>query len=301
MRRFESIGEFYRFRDQPPPRHPLISVLDVGKVTHLHPDEPESLTFDFYSIGIKRVANVRMRYGQEPYGQGAGIMSFVAPGQVIRLAIDRAQEIRQSGWVIYVHPDLLWGTPLAETIRQYDYWDYAANEALHVSDKEEERINELVRSIREESEATGDRFSSKILLSEFGSLLSYAERFYHRQFVSSERTDPAVLTRLEALLRNYFADGNLVARGLPTVKYVSGELHLSPKYLSGLLTALTGHSTQQHIHHTLIERAKEKLSTTDRSVSEIAYELGFEHLQSFSKLFKKKTQLSPSEFRQPFR
>jgi AraC-like DNA-binding protein len=198
--------------------------------------------------------------------------------------------------VIYIHPDFIWNTPLAKTIQQYDFWDYSLKETLFLSAKEEATILNIVLAIEQEYTSTIDRFSKQIIVSHVENLLHYADRFYHRQFLTREKANHEVLERVEALLQVYFNSNNLAERGLPTVHYVADSLHLSPKYLSSLLRVITGQNTQQHIHAKLIAKAKEKLSTTTSTVSEIAYELGFEHLQSFSKLFKAKTSLSPLEF-----
>jgi AraC-like DNA-binding protein len=194
----------------------------------------------------------------------------------------------------------LWNTPLAKTIKQYEYFGYAANEALHLSDREEALISGIAKNIEHEYQANIDRFSLPVIIAQLELLFTYADRFYQRQFITRKIASHEILTRMEALLNDYFASGALAKQGLPTVTYIADALHVSPNYLSGLLKNLTGQSTQQHLHDKLIGLAKEKLSTTTLSVSEIAYELGFEHLASFSKLFKAKTNLSPLEFRQSF-
>lgn len=301
MKHFKTISEFHQFRDLPKPQHPLISVIDVETVTHLHSDEPMNLILDFYSIAVKRMLNVKVKYGQQPFDFNEGIMSFMSPNQVFSIAIDKKdEEVKKSGWVIYIHPDFLWNTPLAKTIKQYDFWDYSLNEALFLSEKEEATINNIILNIQQEYYSNIDKFSKQIITSQIESLLNYADRFYQRQFITREKANHQILDRLEKLVSEYFNSDDLIKRGLPTVQYIAGQLNLSPKYLSSLLRVLTGQNTQQHIHDKLIEKAKEKLSTTNLSVSEIAYELGFEHLQSFSKLFKTKTKLSPLKFRQSF-
>lgn len=300
MKHFKSITEFHQFRELPKPEHPLISVIDVETVKHLHEEEPTNLVFDFYCIAVKRVSDLKVKYGQQPFDFNEGIMSMIAPNQVISLTLQKDEEIKQSGWVIYIHPDFLWNTPLAKTIKQYDFWDYSVNEALFLSEKEEATINNIIQNIQQEYHSKIDKFSKHIIISQIESLLSYADRFYNRQFITREKANHQILDRLEELLSGYFNSGDLIKRGLPTVGHIAEQLNLSPKYLSSLLRTVTGQNTQQHIHDKLIEKAKEKLSTTNLSVSEIAYDLGFEHLQSFSKLFKTKTRLSPVEFRQSF-
>ncbi|WP_375417590.1 helix-turn-helix domain-containing protein [uncultured Hymenobacter sp.] len=301
MRHFKTISEFHEFVQLPKPQHPLLSVVDVGTVPHRDGEEATSMVLDFYSISVKRMRNVNVKYGQHPFDFNEGIMSFMAPNQVFSIAVaDKGEEVEKSGWVIYIHPDFIWNTPLAKTIRQYDFWDYSLSEALFLSAKEEATITNIILAIEQEYNSAIDQFSKQIIVSHVESLLSYADRFYHRQFITREKANHQVIGRLEALLHEYFNSADLTERGLPTVRYVAEYLQLSPKYLSNLLRVLTGQNTQQHIHTKLLAKAKEKLSTTNLSVSEIAYELGFEHLQSFSKLFKTKTNLSPLEFRASF-
>lgn len=302
MKRFSTISEFLEYRHLPKPDHPLISVFKVEPVERIQIDEPQSWAYDFYAVALKRVGrsqDVKLKYGQQSYDYGDGIMSFVAPGQVLRLAIpDQVKLIKQSGWMLLIHPDFLWNTPLAQTIKQYDFWDYSVHEALFLSEKEEATLIGILQNIQHECQANIDKFSKNIIVSHIEALLNYSDRFYHRQFITREKAHHQVLEKMEQLLDNYFDDKN--REGLPTVGYIAEALNLSPKYLSSLLKALTGQNTQQHIHEKLIAKAKEKLSTTNLSVSEIAYELGFEHIQSFSKLFKSKTQMSPLEFRASF-
>jgi AraC-like DNA-binding protein len=301
MRRFRTISEFHEFAQLPKPQHPLLSVVDVGTVPPRNDGPDASLVLDFYTIAVKRMRNVQMKYGQHPFDFNEGVLSFMAPGQVFSLSVvNQAAEVEKSGWVVYLHPDFLWNTPLAKTIQQHDFWNYSLKEALFLSAKEEEVILGLVRAIEQEYASTIDQFSKPIIVSHLESLLQYADRFYHRQFLTREKANHEVLERLETLLHAYFTNDDLQEKGLPTVHYVADCLHLSPKYLSNLLRVLTGQNTQQHIHAQLIAKAKEKLSTTTLTVSEIAYGLGFEHLQSFSKLFKSKTSLSPLEFRASF-
>jgi AraC-like DNA-binding protein len=301
MRHFKTISEFHEFRDLPKPQHPLISMINVENVKHLHADEPMGLVFDFYSIAIKRTHNAKVKYGQQAFDFNEGIMSFMAPNQVFSIAIDNKNEdLKQSGWVIYIHPDFLWNTSLAKVIKRYDFWSYSLHEALFLSEKEETVINNIVQNIEQEYHGNIDKFSKQIIISQIETLLNYAERFYNRQFITREKSNYELLDRLEKLVGDYFNSDDLISRGLPTVQYIAEQLNLSPKYLSSLLRVQTGQGTQQFIHDKLIEKAKEKLSTTSLSVSEIAYELGFEHLQSFSKLFKTKTDQSPLEFRQSF-
>lgn len=299
--RIKSISEFHRLNKLPPPEHPLISVVDYALVAAAKMvNVPGAIVGDYYSVSVKRGLSGKMRYGQQEYDFDEGIMYFLAPGQVLQMTPAPEPDVQPSGWILLIHPDFLWNTPLAKTIKRYEYFDYSVHEALFLSDKEEATINDTIANIKQEYHANIDKFSQNIIISQIETLLNYAERYYNRQFITRKITNHQVLDRLEKILDDSFNNKNLVLKGLPTVQNIADNLNVSPKYLSSLLKVLTGLTAQQHIHEKLIEKAKEKLSTTDQSVSEIAYELGFEHPQSFSKLFKLKTRVSPLEFRQSF-
>lgn len=301
MKHCKTISELHQFWKLPPPQHPLISVVDIGDIGPLDSEEPITMALDFYAISVKRMQNVSVKYGQHPFDFNEGILYFTSPSQVFSVSTaNKDKEVKKSGWVINMHPDFIWNTPLAKTINHYDFWDYSLREALFLSAREEAAITNILVAIRQEYESNIDRFSKQIIVSQVEGLLHYADRFYHRQFITREKANHEVLERLEMLLHEYFDRVDLTETGLPTVRYVADCLHLSPKYLSNLLRVVTGQNTQQHIHARLIAKAKEKLSTTRLTVSEIAYELGFEHVPSFSKLFKAKTNLSPLAFRTSF-
>ena len=298
--RIKTISEFHQFRGLPKPEHPLISVIDYSTIRHSPENNQLSWVTDFYSISLKRTTNAKIKYGQQEYDFDEGVMFFMSPGQVFSIEIDKNAPPKHSGWILLVHPDFLWNTPLAKTIKQYEYFDYSVHEALFLSEKEETIVTGIIQNIKQEYHANIDKFSQQIIIAQLELLLNYADRFYHRQFITRKITNHKILSRLEDMLADYFNSDEILKKGLPSVQYISDKLNVSSNYLSGLLKVLTGQSTQQHIHDKLIQQAKEKLSTTDLSVSEIAYELGFEHPQSFSKLFKTKTSLSPLEFRQSF-
>jgi AraC family transcriptional activator of pobA len=297
--RITSITEFHRLRGLEKPLHPLISVVDYGKIKHPPGKERNGFILDFYSISVKRNSDAKIMYGQQAYDFDEGVMYFLAPGQVLNVVMAKEAKSTPSGWMLLIHPDFLWNTALGKSIKTYDYFDYSVNEALFLSEKEETILEGIVQNIEQEYKGNIDAFSQQIIISQIETLLNYAERFYQRQFITRKKANHQILNRLEDLLNELFKDGS-IRNGLPTVQFIAGQLNVSPNYLSGLLKVITGQSTQQHIHDKLIEKAKEKLSTTQRSVSEIAYELGFEHPQSFSKLFKTKTKQSPLEFRASF-
>ncbi|MCS3531867.1 AraC family transcriptional regulator [Chryseobacterium sp. JUb7] len=300
--RIKTISEFHQFRGLPKPEHPLISVIDYSTISHDVDVKELSWVLDFYSISAKRTSNAKITYGQQEYDFDEGMMFFMAPGQVFSVTIDPDPNVRaqHTGWILLIHPDFFWNTSLAKKIRQYEFFDYSVNEALFLSEKEENTIYSIIENIQQEYHSNIDKFSQNIIISQTETLLNYAERFYQRQFITRKISNHKILDSLEKLLTDYFNNEDLITKGLPSVQFVADQLNVSPSYLTGLLKVLTGQSTQQHIHEKLIEKAKEKLSTTPLSISEIAYELGFEHPQSFSKLFKNKTKISPLEFRQTF-
>lgn len=298
-RRFKTISEFHRFRNLPKPEHPLISVINLETVKRL-PAGETSLVFDFYWIALKRNFNGKVRYGQQEYDFDEGVMFFISPGQILRIEVEKDVLLQHSGWMLLVHPDLLWNTPLAKNIKQYGFFDYSVSEALHLSDKEETTITGIMQNIEQEYRSDIDAFSQNVLVAQIELLLNYSDRFYNRQFITRKKASSDLLIKLEDLLNDYFDRQNDSQTGLPTVKYVAEKLNISPNYLSDMLRTLTGQNAQQHIHEKLIERAKEALTTTSLSVGEIAYRLGFEHPQSFNKLFKNKTKVSPLEFRNSF-
>ncbi len=300
MKHFKTISEYHQFRGLPKPEHPLISVINLADIRHLHSAEPMNLSFDVFCISIKRISNFKVRYGQQQYDFDEGMLFFMSPNQVYGICAGSEEELKQSGWMLLIHPDFLWNTPLAVNIKQYDFWNYFVNEALFLSEKEEKTIDNIIQNIQQEYNANIDKFSKNIIISQIETLLNYAERFYNRQFITREKANHEILQRLDKVLTDYFSSDKLAPNGVPSVRYISEQLSLSSNYLSSMLKVLTGQNTQQHIHNKLIEMAKTKLSTTSLSISEIAYELGFEHLQSFSKLFKAKTKMSPLQFRQSF-
>ena len=294
--RISSITEIHRLMGLPKPHHPLISIVDLKGLRN--ETGIEAIVFDLYVVSLKRGCD-GLHYGQQKYDFDEGLMAFLSPGQILR-GEDSGVPSGLEGWMLFVHPDFLWNTSLASKIKRYEYFSYATHEALFLSDKEEMMINDLIKNIKTEYYSNMDKFSQDIIISHLETLLKYAERFYQRQFITRKITNHQVLSQVEELLTTYLNNEALLSEGLPTVGYFADALNISSKYLSSLLKQLTGQTMQQVIHEKLIEKAKEKLSTTRMSVSEIAYQLGFEHPQSFNKLFKSKTKQSPLDFRQSF-
>lgn len=297
--RLKNISEFHKFWALPKPEHPLISVVDYKHINHSLVDPDQAIIMDYYSIAIKRDLGVKMIYGQESFDFDEGLMFFMAPNQVFKIEKEIRNTTNHAGWILLIHPDFLWNSPLAKTIKKYEFFNYSMHEALFLSEKEEGMIINIIQNIQLEYHSNIDTFSQNIIISQFETLLNYSERFYQRQFITRKIANHKILERIEDLLDTYFND-DLSNKGLPTVKFIAESLNISPNYMSGLLKLLTGQSIQQHIQNKILEKAKEKLSTTNLSVSEIAYELGFEHSQSFNKFFKNKTKLSPLEFRTSF-
>ena len=300
VHRVKSIQDFHKMKGLPAPQHPLISLFDYGRIECSTEVHHKNFVFDFYHISIKRSIGTKYKYGQSHYDFDDGVMFFIAPNQVF--GIEPIAEIAspKSGWVLMIHPDFFWNTSLARNIKRYEFFDYAVNEALFLSDKEEDVLNTIVKNIEQEYQSNIDKFSQNIIVSQVETLLNYSERFYQRQFITRTAGSHKILEELEKILNSCFDDDQLQSNGLPTVAYVADMLNVSPGYLSSLLKSLTGQSTQQHIHDKLIEKAKRLLSTTNATVSEVAYRLGFEHPQSFSKLFKSKSGVTPLEFKVSF-
>ncbi|QDK82356.1 AraC family transcriptional regulator [Spirosoma sp. KCTC 42546] len=298
--RVRTISEFHQLRGLPKPEHPQISLIDLDADTQPLKEASYQFIWEFYSVSsIGKTADAKFKYGQQPHDFDEGAMFFMAPNQVFTIEKGR-EPISPSGWILLIHPDFLWETTLATKIRKYDFFDYSANEALFLSEKEKAIINTIVRNVQQEYRSNIDKFTQDIIISQIETLLNYAKRFYQRQFITRKKSNHTLLEHVEALLSEYFTSKELIEHGLPTPEYVAQRLNVSRNYLSSVLNVLTGQNTQQHIHAKLIDLAKEKLSTTDLTVNEIAYQVGFEYPQSFSKLFKRKTALTPLEFRKSF-
>jgi AraC-like DNA-binding protein len=294
-----TIAEFHQLTNRPEPEHPLLSITRCEE-SGWEPDSADtSIIRNFYTISLKKNVNAKFWYGQQEIDFNKGVLHFMLPKQVI--SIDTSvQRTKHTGWVLLIHPDFLWNTPLAKKIKEYEYFNYYVNEALHLSAKEEATIINIFENISQEYHSGIDAFSQDIILAQIELILAYSERFYQRQFITRKKDNHRILEQMELLLHEYFKQNDLAVKGMPTVQFIADALHISSSYLSRLLRALTGQSTQQFLQDKLMEFAKEKLSTTDLSVSEIAYELGFKHSQSFSKIFKAKTSQTPLEFRQAF-
>lgn len=291
---FRSLSALHQAMGQPAPLHPLISIINYGEAVFDPEDFENGIKLDFYKISFKTEFNGKIRYGQGYYDFEEGGMSFVSPGQILKM---NEEEADYSGMSLHIHPDFLQPYSLIQKIKKYGFFSYSTAEALYLSEKEKKTVLAVFDNIRGELNERIDQFSQDVIISQIELLLTYSNRFYNRQFITRKGVNNDLVTKMEKILDDYFDDGKSL-RGLPTVEYLASELNLTARYLSDMLRQHTGQNAQHHIHDKLIEKAKEYLSNGRFSVSETAYHLGFEHPQSFSKLFKKKTGLTPNGFRQ---
>lgn len=294
LHKFLSLSEFHKMFGLPKPEHPLVSFIRLEDMT-LPENLSDQMVLDFYKIAYKDTIG-SAKYGQHHYDFGEGGLVFTAPGQLF----EKPKNNKSKGFLILVHPDFLLSYPLAKKIRQYGFFSYSTDEALQVSEKEKEILFSVFRIIEEELQSRTDDFSQNVVISQLELLLNYSSRYYKRQFITYKAVNDHLIEKFEKVLDDFFNDEGKLEKGMPTVQEVADQLNISPSYLSDMLRSLTGLNTQQHIHNRFVEKAKEILSTTDWSVSQIAYHMGFDYPQSFTRLFKSKTNQTPLEFRQSF-
>lgn len=294
----QSISELHQRFALPKPDHPLVSVIDFELLSYKHSDVWKHFANDFYCITLKKGSNANFKYGQRDYDFSEGMMTFTKPGQVFSVTAINDNPV--TGYMLVFKSELIRPYPLGKNISSYGFFDYQIAEALHLSEKEEKTISSLLKQMQDELKNNIDTYSQDVIVSHLDLLLNYSNRFYNRQFLTRKAVNNDLLSQLEHILNDYFNGEKPVTNGLPSVQFIASQLHLSPNYLSDLLRNTTGQNAQQYIQHYLIEKAKELLTTSNSSVSEIAYQLGFEYSQSFSKLFKKLTNQTPLAFRQSF-
>nr|WP_068889758.1 helix-turn-helix transcriptional regulator [Pedobacter panaciterrae] len=295
--RIDSISEMHQMLGLPKPQHPLISLVDNTTMVLGEAYFNASFLFNYYKISFKKTLKGIIGYGQGYYDFDEGGMMFTAPNQLISII---GEDKEYEGFSLLIHPDFIRNYPLGKNIKSYGFFSYEANEALHLSDKEKTIILGVLDNIQQELNGTIDDFSQDLMISYIEVLLNYSNRFYKRQFITRKAINSDLLMKMEDVLSSYFEKKEPLDNGLLTVEYLAQHLNVSPRYLSDMLRSLTGQNAQQHIHEKLIEKAKEFLSTSHLTVAEIAYQLGFEHPQSFSKIFKRKTNVTPLEFRASF-
>lgn len=294
LHKFLSLSEFHKMFGLPKPEHPLVSFIRLEDM-ELPEELSENMVLNFYKIAYKDTIG-SAKYGQHHYDFGEGGLVFTAPGQVF----EKPKHKKTKGFLILLHPDFLLSYPLAKKIKQYGFFSYSTDEALQVSEKEKKTLFSVFKIIDEELKSRTDDFSQDVVMSQIELLLNYSSRYYKRQFITFKAVNDRLIEKFEKVLESYFNDDEELQNGMPTVQNLADQLNVSANYLSDMLRSLTGVNTQQHIHNRFIETAKEILSTTDLSVSEIAYHMGFEYPQSFTRLFKSKTNQTPLEFRQAF-
>lgn len=294
---FNSISALNSALGLPKPRHPLVDLVNYKDIKTDTAELSKALILNFYKISFKLNLKGRIKYGQGYYDFDEGGISFVAPNQLISAGED---EQDYAGYTLLFHPDLIRNYPLGTNIRKYGFFSYSVAEALYLSEQEKSIIISIFEHIGQELSTSIDNFSQDVMVSQIELLLNYSNRFYNRQFITRKAVHNDLLMEMEKLLSDHFDNDDALMKGLPSVQYVAGKLDVSPRYLSDMLRQLTGQNTQQHIQNKLIEKAKEILSTTHLTISEIAYKLGFEHPQSFNRIFKRKTNISPLEFRRSF-
>ncbi|ROI00271.1 helix-turn-helix domain-containing protein [Chryseobacterium daecheongense] len=288
---YKSISDLCKALGVRKPAHPLIVIINHDEISS---NKVRYLVHDFYMISYKSNLKGKLKYGQGYYDFDEGGLIFVAPNQALSVIDD--DECR--GRSIFIHPDFFAGHPLFKSITKHGFFGYNINEALHLSERERDKILHVFEDINDELETSIDDTSQELIISYIEVLLNYSNRYYKRQFITRKAVNSPVIEKFEALLNNYYVTGLALENGIPSVKYFSDQLNVSSGYLSDLLRSLTGLNSQQHIHAKLIEVAKQKLSTSELTAAEIAYELGFEYPQSFNKLFKNKTGMTPLEFRE---
>ncbi|MFX0557470.1 helix-turn-helix domain-containing protein [Maribacter sp. CXY002] len=290
----KTVADYFKWRGAKA-SHPLVSMLDYAR-SDSYPDYSyDELQFDCYAVFLKDAKNCKLRYGGGEYDFDEGSMVFMGPGQQVGLSYDPDYEPK--GYALIFHPDLLLGSELGRKMDHYNFFSYSVKEALHLSDRERELILSVLDKIQYELEQNLDKHSKKLIVSNIELLLDYCLRFYDRQFLTREIPHQGSLERFDRLLNDYFSSDKPQKQGLPTVGYFAEELYLSPNYFGDLVKKETGHSAQEYIQTKLIEIAKQKVFDPNKSVSEIAYELGFKYPQHFSRLFKQQVGHSPKEFR----
>ncbi len=293
MDHYKTISELHRASNMPAPEHPMISMFTCDQLKSCTVGRRE-FTTDFYLIAFKKIKAGYVLYGRTKYDHESGSMLFAKPRQVIEI---NNIELEEKGFMLYVHEDFLSGHPLHSEIRKYGFFDYEANEALHLSEREEQIIWDLFSRIQSEYFNNTDEYSRDIMLTHLDSILKYSQRFYKRQFINRKQLSGTTVSRFNASLATYFEDGNFQEKGLPSVKLMADMLNTSPRYLSDLLKQETGKTAIELIHIFLVSEAKNMLLSTDKTVAETAYLLGFENPPYFSRLFKKETGFSPNEYK----
>ena len=301
MQHFSTLSAYFDYMRLPNPEHPMLSVLQADGDGFLPCPRESSppITNDCYTISLKKIIKGDLSYGRTKYDFTNGALIFISPRQVLQW--DSSVIFEQKGFSINFHENFITGTELARQIKRYGFFSYAVNEALHLSPKEEKQIEAIVESINAEYHNNQDAFSKDIIIAQLSTLLKYANRFYERQFLNRKEMASSLLDQFNLQLGSFFESGYLQKNGIPSIEDIADKMSMSQRYLSDTLKKQTGKTTTEHLQLYLIEEAKNILLKPNRSISEVAYELGFEYPQYFSRLFKKKEGVSPSEYRERYR
>lgn len=295
VKHIATISELHNTLKLTKPLHPLVSLVNLDTLNFNEYEKDQRFSYGFYTVSLKRGINNKINYGHRSYDFDEGVLALIKPHQVMEFSYSPEDNI--TGWILAFHPDFLSGYPLSEKVSTYGFFSYETNEALHLSEQEEQLLLDLVQQLHDEYSIRIDSFSQEVMVLQIDLLLSFVNRFYHRQFLTRKKHNSDTLSKLDTYLDNYFDGGQAFNKGLPSVALLAEYLSVSPCYLNDLISSLTGSSTRDYIQRSIIEKAKLNLSLTNKSISEIGYKLGFQHSQSFNKFFKKHTSVSPGEYR----
>lgn len=292
----QTLSELCKFMDLPAPKHPLITFIDFSKISFTKELPAQKVICDFYQVSLKGDENGFIKYGRETYDYQEGSLVYLAPEQVVEYSTTREVNTNK-GWTLFFHADLIRSFSLDKKMKEYHFFHYQSNEALHISEKEKGVIESIIEKIEIELDSNIDEFSEEVIVTNLELLLNYSKRFYNRQFITRKRFDKDIVIQFIELLDKYFNEELQLKQGIPTVQYFASQLNYSANYLNELIRKSTDKSILEHIHYKIIDLAKSYLLSSNKSISEIAFDLGFEYSQYFSRLFKKKTGMTPGEYR----
>lgn len=297
--KIKSISQLHKMLGYEKPKHPLITVIDYSKLKPSKEYLDTKFLTEFYIISLKEPSPKSLLYGRQYYDFEEGTMMFMSPNQVFSVRdYDQDDKTNYQGWGLYFHPDLLVGSSLYSKINDFTFFSYSVSEALHVSEDEKQTLSTLVKSIEKECQTNIDKYSKDLIVTAIEQVLNYSQRFYGRQFITRQKLNTDLVSKFEQLLKQYFQSAAIIEKGLPGVDYFAEKLNLSSGYLGDLLKKQTGRTTKDYIQTEVLEQAKHRLLNSNQTVNEIAYSLGFEYPQYFNRLFKSKTGMTPSKYRQ---
>lgn len=295
----KSISQLHEMLGYEKPKHPLVTIIDYSKIEANKDHYDIKIVTDFYIISLKSPTPKSLQYGRQYYDFEEGTMMFMSPNQVFSVSeFNDSEHTQYQGWGLYFHQDLISDTSLFNKIKNFTFFSYSVSEALHISEDEKQILTETVKTIEREYKSNIDKYSKGVIVTAIEQLLNYSQRFYGRQFITRQKRNTDLISKFERLVNDYFQTNQLNEKGLPTVDYFANTLNLSAGYLTDLLKKETGKTTKEYLQIEVIERAKYKLLNSNDTVNEIAYSMGFEYPQYFNRLFKSKTGMTPTEYRQ---